>query len=168
MYFIIRLLPSCADPAQIVIAPESSSVDVGVTVLITCVAYGELPTNITWVRDSDQTTLDNSTSPRVTIYEELVTEGGLTFTQSILEVCSVEEMDASNYTCFTANDFGNDTATFELAVNPQGKASETGKQLPPLTLTLLFHRVRCDHCNRSRGCHCGNWQYCADHMCGIL
>ncbi len=117
------LLSVCdlTNPAQIVIAPESTSIDFGVTVLITCVAYGEAPTYITWVRDSDQTTLDNSTSSRVTIYEELITEGGLTFAQSILEVCSVEEMDASNYTCVTANDFGNDTATFELTVNPQGR-----------------------------------------------
>ncbi len=96
-------------------------VDAGLTVLITCVAYGEPSTYISWVRDSDQTTLDNSTSSRVTVYEVLVTEGGLTFTQSILEICSVDETDESNYTCVAENSFGNDTATFKLGVNPEGK-----------------------------------------------
>ncbi len=84
-------------------------------------AYGELPTYISWVRDFAHTTLDNSTSTQVTVYEELVTEGELSFTQSILEICSVEEMDESNYTCVAVNSFGNDTATFELSVNPEGK-----------------------------------------------
>ncbi len=116
-------LPIPPDPAQIVVAPESTTVDAGLTVLITCVAHGELPTYISWVRESDQTTLDNSTNSRVTVYEELVTEGGLTFTQSILEICSVDETDQSNYTCVAENSFGNDTATFELGVSPEGTHS---------------------------------------------
>ncbi len=111
-------------PAQIVITPDTLTVDPGNTLLITCVAYGELPTYISWVRDFAHTTLDNSTSTQVTVYEELVTEGELTFTQSVLEICSVEEMDESNYTCVAVNSFGNDTATFELGVNTEGTCTK--------------------------------------------
>ena len=95
------------------IAPESTSVNVGSTVLITCVASGDSPTFITW---SNQSEPQLTNSSRVTIYEELVTEGGVTFVQSILEICSVQETDASNYTCSAENDFGTDSATFELTV----------------------------------------------------
>ncbi len=121
--FILCTLLIFPDPAQIVVAPEPLIVDEGFTVLITCVAYGELPTYISWVRESDQTTLDNSTSSRVTVYEELVTEGGLTFTQSILEICSVDETDESNYTCVAVNSFGNDSSLFQFDVVP-GKLKE--------------------------------------------
>ena len=117
-YNNICVLPPHADPAQIVIAPESIAVNVGTTVLITCVASGDSPTFITW---SNQSEPQLTNSSRVTIYEELVTEGGVTFVQSILEICSVQETDASNYTCSAENDLGTDNATFELAVNPEGK-----------------------------------------------
>ncbi len=118
--FTISTLLVLPDPAQIIVAPRSLTVDAGVTVLMTCVAYGGLPAYISWIQESNQTTLDNSSNSWVTVYEELVTEGELTFTQSILEICSVEEMDESNYTCVAENSFGNDTATFELSVNPEG------------------------------------------------
>ncbi len=104
----------------IVIGPEDVTVEAGSTVLITCVAYSEATTSITWIRDSDQTTLDNSTGSQVTVYEELVTEGGLTFVQSILEVCSVEDGDSGSYTCVASNEFRNDSSTFNLTVLPVG------------------------------------------------
>ena len=58
---------------------------------------------------------------RVTIYEELVTENGVTFVRSILELCNLEEADAGQYSCFANNTIGNDTASFMLTVNAQSK-----------------------------------------------
>ncbi len=75
----------------IVIGPKDVTVEAGSTVLITCVAYSDDTPSITWVRDYDQAILDSSTSSQVTVYEQLVTEGELTFVQAILEVCSVED-----------------------------------------------------------------------------
>ena len=49
----------------------------------------------------------------------LVTENGVTFVQSILELCSTEEADAGQYSCFAENTLGNDTASFVLTVNAQ-------------------------------------------------
>ena len=104
-------------PAQIVIRPnQTTNVDAGNTIVGVCVAYGDPNPSITWNRGG--TALSNDS--RVTIYEELVTENGVTFVQSIIEVCSAEVSDAGQYSCFTENTFGNDTAVFELTVNAQG------------------------------------------------
>ena len=103
--------------AKIVVAPETTDVDAGNTVLFTCVALGDSLPSITWSRQNGSV-LDNDTG--VTIYEELVSEGGLIFVQSILEVCSVEELDSGNYSCSADNDFGSDTSTFELTVSAEG------------------------------------------------
>jgi len=51
----------------------------------------------------------------------LVTENGVTFVQSILELCSTEEADAGQYSCFAENTLGNDTTSFVLTVNAQSK-----------------------------------------------
>ena len=106
-------------PAQIVIRPnQTTSVDAGNTIVAVCVAYGDPNPSITWNRGD--TVLSNDS--RVTIYEELVTENGVMFVQSIIEVCSAEVSDAGQYSCFAENAFGNDTAVIELTVNAGGKA----------------------------------------------
>ena len=106
------------DPARIVIRPnQTTSVDAGNTIISVCVAYGDPNPSITWSRGDAVVSNDS----RVTIYEELVTENGVTFVQSIIEVCSAEETDAGQYSCFAENAFGNDTAVIELTVNAQGK-----------------------------------------------
>ena len=99
------------------IAPESTDADAGNTVLFTCVAVGDPLPSITWSRQNGSVLENNS---RITILEELVSEGGLTFVKSILEVCSLEVSDSSNYSCSAQNDFGSDTSTFELSVSPEG------------------------------------------------
>ena len=53
---------------------------------------------------------------QVTIYEELVTEGGLTFVQSILELCSVETMDSGEYSCIVESGATSDTEVTQLTV----------------------------------------------------
>ncbi len=104
----------------IVVAPEDITTEAGSTVFITCVAYSENTPSITWIQNDNQTILDNSTSTRVTVYEELVTEGGLTFVQSILEVCSVEVADSGSYSCVASNGVRNDSTSFELTILPVG------------------------------------------------
>ena len=103
-------------PAQIVLHPvDPTDVPDGDTVLLTCVAYGDLPLSISWSRDGS--TLMND-SQRITIFEEEVEEGGITFIQSTLQICSTEANDAGVYSCIAENEAGNDTATFELTVTP--------------------------------------------------
>ena len=80
-------------------------------------ASGDPNPAISWNRGG--TVLNNDS--RVTIYEKLVTESGVKFVQSILELCSAEEADAGQYSCFADNTIGNDTASFMLIVNAQSK-----------------------------------------------
>ena len=105
------------NPAEIVIRPNQTiGADNGNTITFVCVAYGIPDPSISWNRGD--TTLSNGS--RVTIYEELLTDNGVTFVQSILELCSAEVEDAGEYSCFAKNTLGNDTAAFVLTVN--GKA----------------------------------------------
>ena len=99
---------------------DPTDVPSGDTVLLTCVAYGDLPLSISWSRDGS--TLMND-SQRITIYEEEVEEGGITFIQSILQICSTEANDAGSYSCTADNAAGNDTASFELTISEDGKLS---------------------------------------------
>ena len=75
-------------------------------------AYGVPNPSISWNRGD--TPLSNGS--QATIYEELLTEDGVTLVHSFLQLCSVEETDAGQYSCFSNNTLGNDTAFFELAV----------------------------------------------------
>ena len=71
---------------------------------------------ISWTLDG--LPLENNT--RVTIYEEVLEESGLTFVQSFLEVCSVNFFDAGLYQCTVANRLVNASSNFTLAVNVVG------------------------------------------------
>ena len=103
-------------PAQIVLHPvDPTDVPDGDTVLLTCVAYGDVPLSISWNREDSIVMND---SQRITIYEDEVEEGGITFIQSILQICSTEANDAGVYSCIAENDAGNDTDAFELTVTP--------------------------------------------------
>ena len=93
------------------------AVDAGNTVIFVCVAYGDPSPSISWNRGG--TALSNNS--QITIFEELLTESGATFVRSILELCSAGQADAGQYSCFADNTVGNDTASFVLTVNPQGK-----------------------------------------------
>ena len=96
---------------------QTIAVDAGNTITFVCVAYGIPSPSISWT--SGDTALNNDS--RVTIYEEVVTEDGVIFVNSILELCSTEEADAGQYSCFADNTLGNDTASFVLTVNAQSK-----------------------------------------------
>ena len=112
-----------SDPAQLVLrSSQTIAVDAGSAISITCVAYGIPVPSISW--NNGSTLLRNSS--RVTIYKGLLTENGVTFVQSILQLCGAVEADTGQYSCFTNNTHGNDIASFDLSVSsiPQG-----GKQL---------------------------------------
>ena len=96
---------------------QTIAVDAGNAITFVCVAYGIPSPSISWT--SGDTVLNNDS--RVTIYEEVVTENGVIFVNSILELCSTEEADAGQYSCFADNTLGNDTASFVLTVNAQSK-----------------------------------------------
>ena len=98
---------------QLVITPENlTEVSSGNTVFLTCVALGELPLAFRWTREGSDLMNDS----RVFVYEEAFEEGGSSFVQSILQICSTEEPDSGVYSCVAENEQGNATAVFELDV----------------------------------------------------
>ena len=80
--------------------------------LATCVAYGgdQLPI-ITWLDGNDLLTNDSE----ITIYEYTIVEGGLNFTVSILEVCSVTTLNSGVYSCVATN--ANDSSIYTDIAN---------------------------------------------------
>ena len=108
-------------PPQIVVAPtDSLEVDAGTTVTYVCVGFGgDEPPNILW--QFGDTLLSNDTSALVTVYDSEVVENGLTFTQSILELCSVVVNDTGEYSCTASNSRGSNSSSFTLDVKPRSK-----------------------------------------------
>ena len=98
------------------ISPGNSTVVEGSTLLLTCVGFGEPTPSVTWSTGGVQL----SNNSRITIYEELVTENGVDFVQSILEICSTEEADGGQYSCTVGNALGNASVNFELSVTAAG------------------------------------------------
>ena len=111
---------------------QANEIDAGSAISLTCVAYGIPIPSISW--NNRSTLLRNGS--RVTIYEELLTEIGFTFVHSILQLCGAVEADTGQYSCFTNNTLGNDTASFDLTVSsiPQ----DDGKQLYNLYLQVVW------------------------------
>ena len=103
-------------PPQVVISPGNSTVVEGSTLLLTCVGFGEPTPSVTWSTGGVQL----SNNSRITIYEELVTENGVDFVQSILEICSAEEADGGQYSCTVGNALSNVSVNFELSVTAAG------------------------------------------------
>ena len=109
------------EPPQLVVTPNSSiEVDAGATVTYVCVGFSQdEPPNILW-KFGDEL-LSNDSSPLVTVYESQVMQNGLNFTESILELCSVEVEDAGNYSCTANNSRGSHSFGFTLSVRPRSK-----------------------------------------------
>ena len=97
---------------------KNATVDAGSTVLLTCVALAKDQLSIEWIREGNETTLSNRT--RITIYEELIDEGDLTFLKSILEICRTDEADSGLHSCLADDGVSNDTVMFQLNVLPVG------------------------------------------------
>ena len=111
------------------ITPNSSfEVDAGATVTYVCVAYGEdEPPSIFWQFGNEL--LENGSSPLVNVYESQVVENNLVFTESILELCSVEVENAGMYSCTANNSRGSNSSAFTLIVNNVGKWPQQRSQL---------------------------------------
>ena len=90
--------------------------EAGSTVFFACVGFGDQIPLVSWSTDGDQ--LRNNS--RVTIYEDLVTENGIDFVQSTLEICSAEESDGREYSCNVRNALGNASVNFQLSVTVRG------------------------------------------------
>ena len=88
-------------------------VNVGSSLTLACIAYGDPIPTISWNKGSSQLTNDSA----VTIYQEVVSTSGVTLAKSILEICTPGENDAGQYSCFAEDSA---PAEFEIVVN-QGK-----------------------------------------------
>ena len=64
--------------------------EAGSAILFPCVGFGDPTPSVTWSTGGVQL----SNNSRITVYEELVTEDGVEFVQSALEICSVVVADA--------------------------------------------------------------------------
>ena len=105
------------DPPEILIHPNlTTEVDAYNTVIFTCVASGDPAPSIIWRKGNTELT----NASQLLINETLVISNGVTFLQSSLVLCSVEEADAGDYSCVSENIFGNDTAASVLTVNARG------------------------------------------------
>lgn len=102
--FILSVRP------EIVIQPGNTSVNLGSTLLLTCVSYGLPIPALTWSRGDAELTNDS----RTTIYDQLVTENGVTFIVSMFQLCSVEATDNGEYSCIAQNLAGIDSSVFQL------------------------------------------------------
>ena len=89
----------------------------GDMIAITCVALGAPLPYITWSKNGS----DLSNDSRHTISEVLVSQGGMTFVKSDLEICATEgETDSLEYECSADNEAGSDSASFQLSVTTTG------------------------------------------------
>ena len=111
--------------AQVVLAPQNTSVVAGNTIVMACVGSGSPTPSLNWSRNG----MELTNSSRFTIYNELVTENGVTFIESILEICSIGEADAGEYTCAVANQAGSDAVTVQITVTESGGECDIDYQL---------------------------------------
>ena len=102
-----------AGEVTVVISPVDYTIDESVTMAAVCVGTGFPQPSISWSLDGSP----RENSSKVTIYEEVIEESGLTFIQSFLEVCSVDFMDAGVYQCTVANEVASVSSNFTLTVN---------------------------------------------------
>ena len=84
----------------------------GDTIALACTATGRPYPTIQWYKDG--VLLTNGSL--ISIYDEQFENGGLLFTSSILEVCSVGIADNGTYSCVATNSAGNDSVDFDVQV----------------------------------------------------
>ena len=93
---------------QILISPGNATVSNGNTVILNCLGSGNPAPTVTWKRGAAQ----QSNSSAITIYTERVTVvQGLSFVQSILEICSVGTTTDGQFSCSVSNSLGITTAS---------------------------------------------------------
>ena len=97
--------------SEVVALTVNTSVTFGQGAVLVCVGYGEPSVTVTWKSNTEVT----STS-RVTIIEEDLSQDGRLFLQSFLQLCSVDISHAGNYTCTVTNGSSSTSANTELTV----------------------------------------------------
>ena len=85
----------------------------GDTAFLVCVGYGQPNVEISWTLNGE-VVMNGSL---VSIYEEVVSQGGRLFKQSFLELCSLEVANSGVYTCTVANGRTMVNATTQLSVS---------------------------------------------------
>ena len=111
-------LPVSVSTAEIVIAPDSSEVDAGNTAIFTCVGLSDPPPNIAWTFNGDVLSNDST----ISVYTQLVNQGGTVFVLSMLELCGATEESSGSYACVATDGEGRSTsADFSLFVMQTGK-----------------------------------------------
>ena len=102
--------------AVIMIHPKlETEVEVGSTVLLTCVSSGQPFPSISWYKGGT-TLIENTT---ISIYEERVTMAGIGFVRSVLQTCG---SDMSSYSCVAdSNVLAADSYTLQLTLNLEGR-----------------------------------------------
>ena len=147
MIYQYRLRPticfSVTTPAQVVLAPDNTTVGSGNTLMFTCLGYGIPSPSITWTKDGILLT-NNSNSDRITTYEANITEGGVTLMRSFLKICNVGPSDEGQYSCVASNGF-NSTSNFEMNISGWlfvlGHHACAAYQIAKhVNLNVLFHR----------------------------
>ena len=83
----------------------------GESALFSCVGYGEPFATITWTR-ANGAVVGNSS--RFSVFERISTQGGITFKQSYIQLCSVFVEDSDAYTCTVSNGAFSETVTVQL------------------------------------------------------
>jgi hypothetical protein len=84
----------------------------GESASLACVGVGETGLEISW--SFNGAPVGNTTL--VAIHEEVIGQDGKVFVQSFLQICSLAESDAGNYTCVASDDFTSANATIQLTV----------------------------------------------------
>ena len=91
---------------------NSSQVEAGDTIALTCVAYGKPLPQIDWYRNNGDLIGDS----RVDVSEALVIKDTIAFIRSTLQICNTEVLDSDQYTCVASSAGTNDSFSFELTV----------------------------------------------------
>lgn len=97
---------------DVVAVSEPTSLMIGDTAILVCVSYGEETQETIWHKNG--TLLTNSSL--ISFYDEFTnfTLGGMPFTLSFLQICSVNFEDASPYSCLINNRGGFVSAQTQL------------------------------------------------------
>ena len=108
-----------SEPPTIAIKPSDTNAPYNSTVLLTCVVGEEdRITNIFWQKDSESI---SDSSGSVQVFGDVVMEGGVNFTRSILQLCSVTFEEEGTYSCVANNSAGTTSANFSVSVFTEGK-----------------------------------------------